>query len=138
DAPRLLAHTHLFEIDELFGADKTIDFALYMDDIDFGVDSIAKAKSDLRDMDLALKTRNLRLNSGKTKILTSAEAAVHFRAADNELINRLEQRIAASGYLEKRSAVFRRLISRAISTGLATGRFTGGNGTKILKRLLRN
>ena len=138
DAPRLLAHTHLFEIDELFGADKTIDFARYMDDIDFGVDSIAKAKSVLRDLDLALQTRNLRLNSGKTKILTSDEAAVHFRAADNDLVDRLEQRIASSGYLENRIAVFRRLISRAISTGLATGRFAGGNGTKILKRLLRN
>lgn len=70
DAPRLLAHTHLFEVDELFEKDPDVDFARYMDDMDFGVDTLAKAKSVLRDLDLALHTRNIRLNSGKTTIMT--------------------------------------------------------------------
>jgi hypothetical protein len=35
DAPRLLAHTHLFEVDELFEKDPDVDFARYMDDMDW-------------------------------------------------------------------------------------------------------
>ena len=83
DAPRLLAHTHLFEVDELFENDPDVDFARYMDDMDFGVDTMAKAKSVLRDLDLTLHTRNIRLNSGKTKIMTGADAVRYFRVREN-------------------------------------------------------
>jgi hypothetical protein len=136
DAPRLLAHTHLFEIDALFEGRPSIDFARYMDDLDFGVDSIAAAKAVLRDLDLALQTRNLRLNSGKTKILTAAEARVHFRADDNALVDKLQARIIDSSGDETKGRVYARLIARAIHRGIATKRFDVGNGDKVLKRLL--
>lgn len=93
DAPRLLAHTHLFEIDALFSKEPDIDYARYMDDIDFGVDTVAKAKGVLRDLDLALQTRNLRINSGKTKILSSKEAETHFKVKENKLIDKILERI---------------------------------------------
>lgn len=134
DAPRLLAHTHLFEVDELFDARPNVDFARYMDDMDFGVDSIAAAKEVLRDLDLTLQTRNLRLNSGKTKILTAADALQHFRALDNARIDILQGRIKSASGVQLR--LHRRLISRLIDSGLKRGRFDGGNGEKILKRLL--
>lgn len=136
DAPRLLAHTHLFEVDEIFSKDSTINYARYMDDIDFGVDSIAKAKSVLRDLDLTLQTRNLRLNSGKTKILTAADALIHFRAEDNAILDNVLKRIKANGFLSQRLNIYRKLVSRFIHSGITTGRFDGGNGEKILKRLL--
>ena len=68
DAPRLLAHCFLFEIDESLSNMKNVDFARYMDDIDVGVDSIPEARVVICDLDLSLQTRQIRLNSGKTKI----------------------------------------------------------------------
>ncbi len=79
DAPRLLAHCFLFEIDEFLSHTPKVDFARYMDDIDIGVDSVAAAKSVLRDLDLALQTRQIRLNSGKTRILSESDAYRHFK-----------------------------------------------------------
>jgi hypothetical protein len=45
-----------------------------MDDIDVGVDTIVDAKRVLRSVDLVLQTKQVRLNSGKTAILTRSEA----------------------------------------------------------------
>lgn len=136
DAPRLLAHTHLFEVDQLFADRPDIDFARYMDDMDFGVDSIAVAKEVLRDLDLALQTRNLRVNSGKTKILTADEALIHFRATDNAIVDELRHRLEAKFHLESHQKLYAQLIARLINSGIRNGRFEGGNGDKILKRLI--
>ena len=115
DAPRLLAHTHLFEVDELFENDPDVDFARYMDDMDFGVDTIAKAKSVLRDLDLTLHTRNIRLNSGKTKIMTGADAVRYFRVRENLALLKLVDRIKRSQSDPRRFVVFARLVRRMIS-----------------------
>lgn len=136
DAPRLLAHTHLFEVDELFEKDPDVDFARYMDDMDFGVDTVAKAKSVLRDLDLALHTRNIRLNSGKTKIMTGAEAVVYFRVRDNLALIKLVDRIKNSCSSRRKVALYGRLVRRMIESGIAKKRFDEGSGGKILKRLL--
>lgn len=95
DAPRLLAHSFLFEIDELLLQRTTIDFARYMDNIDVGVNSLAEGRTVLRDLDLALQTRQIRLNSGKTRILSEAEARRHFKIRENSLIDKLADNIAA-------------------------------------------
>jgi hypothetical protein len=136
DAPRLLAHTHLFEVDELFSNDPNVDFARYMDDMDFGVDTEAKAKEVLRDLDLALQTRNIRVNSGKTKILTADEAREHFRVKDNAAVDVLLQRVQKLFFLEYWFDLYARLAGRWINNGVAIGYFDSGNGDKILKRLL--
>lgn len=138
DAPRLLAHTHLFEIDELFANRTDIGYARYMDDIDFGVESVSDGKRVLRDLDLALQTRNLRVNSGKTKILSILEAEHHFRVNDNLAIDKLEERISQKSYLCKFESIYNKIIRRSIFRGISTGRFEVGNGDKILKRLLSN
>lgn len=136
DAPRLLAHTHLFEVDALFSNSPDVDYARFMDDIDFGVDTIAKAKTVLRDLDLALQTRNLRLNSGKTKILTAAEAWLHFRIADNKALDEITARISNRSYLTYWRDFYSRYVPWLIARGLKTKRFESGNGGKIIKRLL--
>jgi len=87
-----LAHSFLFEIDELLALRSKIDFARYMDDIDIGVDSISEAKEILRDLDLALQTRQIRLNSGKTKILTEVQAVEHFKIRENLLLDKLVEK----------------------------------------------
>jgi hypothetical protein len=136
DAPRLLAHTHLFEVDGLFSSDPDADYARYMDDIDFGVDSVAKAKCVLRDLDLTLQTRNLRLNSGKTKILTAREAERHFVVRENYFIDKLGARLEQRFFLQKWESFYGRLALRILRSPRAREVFKQGNGSKIIKRLL--
>jgi len=136
DAPRLLAHTHLFEIDALFAADPDADYARYMDDIDFGVDTLAKAKSVLRDLDLALQTRNLRVNSGKTQILTAQEAVGHFKIVENSFLNRMVERLELHSSDPPKVAFYGRLAVKLLRSNKARLRFSTGNGSKLIKRLL--
>ena len=60
DAPRLLAHCFLYELDEYLASDHSRDFVRYMDDINVGIDSIAEAKGVLRSIDLVLQTKQIR------------------------------------------------------------------------------
>lgn len=136
DAPRLLAHCFLFEIDKVLVSSQNADFARYMDDIDVGVDTVADAKRILRDLDLSMQTRQIRLNSGKTTILTQAEASKHFRIRENAFLNRLQRSI--TGTLKKHGRIDRerRFLMNAIRVGLRRGYFEGGMGEKILKRCI--
>lgn len=136
DAPRLLAHSFLFEIDEFLSLRKGIDFARYMDDIDIGVDSFSEAKEILRDLDLALQTRQIRLNSGKTRILTESAAYEHYKIRENHLLDKLAKKIdlkkAAGDSLEREV----RQVGYAIRGGVRRGAFVSGNGEKIFKRTI--
>lgn len=136
DASRILAHCFLYELDEYLEKHKKVDFVRYMDDIDVGVDSIAKARDVVRDIDLTLHTRQVRLNSGKTRILTHDEAAHHFRVRDNrfiDLLNRSIERKVSRGLSIERE---RRLVARGFLYSCRMKRFDGGNGEKILKRIV--
>ena len=113
-----------------------VDFARYMDDMDFGVDTVAKAKSVLRDLDLTLHTRNIRLNSGKTKIMAGAEALTYFRARENLALLKLVERIKNGASSPKKVALYARLVRRMIRSGIVKKQFDEGSGGKILKRLL--
>ena len=107
-----------------------------MDDIDAGVDTIEGAKKLLRDTDLVLQSRSLRLNAGKTRILTAEDAARHFRVRDNRFLDRLEKSLAVAhgsglpihGKFTRMSTQLRRLYQREY--------FTDGNGEKVLKRII--
>lgn len=136
DAPRLLAHTFLFEIDGFLSEIKGADFARFMDDIDIGVDSLPEARKILRDLDLALQTRQIRLNSGKTKILSEQEARIHFRIRENILLDRLADKIDAKMKGKLPLQQEQRKIEYALRAGLRRGVFSVGNGEKILKRLI--
>ena len=136
DAPRLLAHSFLFEIDELLLQRTTIDFARYMDDIDVGVNSLAEGRTVLRDLDLALQTRQIRLNSGKTRILSEAEARRHFKIRENSLIDKLADNIAAKIAARVSTAKEKMQVELGSRAGLRRGSFAFGNGEKIFKRLL--
>jgi hypothetical protein len=136
DAPRLLAHCFLFEIDKVLIDGGNADFARYMDDIDIGVDTIAEAKRVLRDLDLSLQTRQIRLNSGKTQILTEPEARVHFRIRENAFLDRLEDAMIAKRSTGSPLCREVRFITTVIQDGLRRRAFDSGNGEKILKRCI--
>ena len=136
DAPRLLAHCFLFEIDKFLDSVPGADFARFMDDIDIGIDTLSGARNVLKNLDLALQTRQVRLNSGKTRILTEMEARVHFKIRENILLSDLAARIASKK--KSKTTLFneKRKIEISLRTGLRKGTFASGNGDKILKRLL--
>lgn len=134
DAPRLLAHCFLYELDAFLDSDPNRDFVRFMDDIDIGVDTIVAAKRVLKDVDLILQTKQVRLNSGKTQILTRAEALLHFRVVENArldvLTKRVDRRLKASLPMAREQ----RLVELRIARGLKKKAFDAGNGEKVLKR----
>jgi len=134
DAPRLLAHCFLYELDTYLNSDPNRDFVRYMDEIDIGVDTIVEAKQALKTVDLVLQTKQIRLNSGKTVILTQNEAIHHFRILENARLDRVqacvERRLKSVLSLERQC----RLVQGRIRQGLRKNAFDTGNGDKILKR----
>jgi len=93
DAPRLLAHSFLYEIDRYLDRATNGDFVRWMDDIDFGVESIDKGRVILRHLDELLLSRGIRLNSGKTKILSAEDAKDYFLPDENRYLTILQRRI---------------------------------------------
>lgn len=136
DAPRILAHCFLYELDSYMSSRVGTEFVRFMDDVDFGVDSTAEAKRILREVDLVLQTRQLRLNSGKTQILSAAQAEHHFRVTENKLINNIANAIENKAVSGVRLKKIRRQIVRQFNSGMRRKSFDGGAGDKILKRLI--
>lgn len=142
DAPRVLAHCFLFELDQFIMGIADVDYARYMDDINIGCSRRPEAKRILRDVDLTLQTRQLRLNSGKTMIMSEREAMVHFRVRENAALDRIDRRVekilcssadqSAQSAQERIRNRWRRTVERTVERE----RFEGGNGEKILKRML--
>lgn len=136
DAPRLLAHCFLYELDSYLASDPGRDFVRYMDDIDVGVDTIVDAKRALKAVDLILQTKQVRLNSGKTVILTRPEAIRYFRIFENARLDSVQasvdHRLKHGLTLDRQRAH----IEARIRKGLRKKSFDTGNGEKILKRWL--
>ena len=134
DAPRLLAHCFLYELDSYLASDPGRDFVRYMDDIDIGVDTIVDAKRALKTVDLVLQTKQVRLNSGKTVILTQSEAIRHFRILENARLDtvqaRVDHRLKHGLPLDRQRA----LVEARVRIGIRKKSFDDGNGEKVLKR----
>ncbi|WP_421535662.1 hypothetical protein [Priestia sp. D3YE.R1] len=93
DAPRLLGHSFLFEVDKYLESQTGGNFVRWMDDIDFGVHHIHEAKVILRGLDELLLTRGIRLNMGKTKILSMSEAEDYFLPNENRYLTIMTKRV---------------------------------------------
>lgn len=141
-ATRVLANALLYEVDRVCEDSAVENYARFMDDIDVGVDSIPQAKSIIRDIDLTLQARQLRLNSSKTKILTQKEAFEHFCISQNLQLSRL----ASYAERKRRVPALRKVLTRkyerwlartAIGSPGADSAFRRGNGPKIHKFILR-
>lgn len=136
DAPRLLAHCFLYELDSYLASDPGRDFVRYMDDIDIGVDTIVDAKRALKTVDLVLQTKQVRLNSGKTVILTRSEAIRHFRIFENARLDLVQARVDRHVKHGLPLGRLRAHVEVRIRQGLRKKSFDTGNGEKILKRWL--
>lgn len=144
EAPRVLANAMLFELDRVVEKHSYRNYARFMDDIDFGVRSIVEAKQAVRDIDLTLQARQLRLNSAKTKILTQREAFKYFCVKENSVLDRYAKLIELTSFftiLKPRvglslSTVYERWLGRKATGGPSENSpFAQGNGSKIQKRI---
>jgi len=87
EAPRLLAHALLFEVDEILSVKTSGSFVRWMDDINFGVNNVDEACDILGSVNDILKSRGLALNLGKTTIYTAKETERHFLVQENEFLD---------------------------------------------------
>lgn len=92
-AIRLLANFMLFDIDDYLLGKTDGDFVRWMDDIDFASNSKAEARKILRDLEILLNSMGLRLNTGKTKILSPEEAMESFCINENRKANDMKNHI---------------------------------------------
>lgn len=140
EAPRVLANAMLFELDRVADKHSFGDYVRFMDDIDVGVDSIAQAKAVVRDIDLTLQARQLRLNSSKTKILNVAkgEVAEHFCIPENKFLDYCTSSIEDKTRDKKpvSKALLKAYATWRGDTGFKGSRFLRGNGEKIFKRVV--
>ena len=87
DAPRLLAHAYLFPADRMLFAATDGNFVRWMDDMDFGAPSEEAARKRLGELDRLLSTLGIRLNAGKTRVMTPKESSEHFWVSENTWLN---------------------------------------------------
>lgn len=140
-ATRVLANAMLYEVDKLCEHSAVSNYARFMDDIDIGLDSLEKAKTVIRDVDLTLQSRQLRLNSSKTRILTKHEALSHFCIPENLLLARIENIIDKGRFMKFAEtmliAKYEKWLNRKPDGGPGEeSRFLAGNGAKIHRRVI--
>lgn len=134
DAPRLLAHIYLFEIDEFLKKFTDDSFVRWVDDMTIAVKSREQGKCLLRDLDTLLQIRGLRLNSGKTKVLSAAQAAIHFQKLENETFEKIEARYKTAIKIKKPIKAIEKAASREFrkfSKGPSVG-----HSDKVFKRYI--
>lgn len=140
-APRVLANAMLYEVDNVATDIAGDNYARFMDDIDIGVESVSKAKKVIRDIDLALQSRQLRLNSGKTKILSAEDAYNHFCIDQNIYLSIVENKLKDSTSTAEHAHLIEQLDekyyewwgNRYVDTPSNDSIFLSGNGAKVLK-----
>lgn len=87
---RLLAHSFVFEIDEVLKNKSNESFTRWMDDIIIGVNSRTEAVNVLSSTSDMLKSRGLALNLKKTNIYSSNEAEFHFQIEENQYLDSID------------------------------------------------
>lgn len=139
NAPRVLANAMLYELDRVADDRAFGDYVRFMDDIDVGLDSLPKAKCVIRDIDLTLQSRQLRLNSNKTKILRANEAFDHFCIRENRFLDRCAATVnlGTSGSVEPAKKALAKAYTYWRGADLHNSRFTRGNGDKIFRYLAK-
>jgi len=88
---RLLAHSFLFELDEVIKQKTNDSFTRWMDDIIIGVDTRKEAIETLSAVSDMLKSRGLALNLAKTNIYNDKKGYYHFQIEENRYIDSIEK-----------------------------------------------
>ncbi|KAA1244547.1 RNA-directed DNA polymerase [Aquimarina sp. RZ0] len=88
---RLLAHSFLFEVDEVIKQQTDNSFTRWMDDIVIGVETKKEAIETISSISDMLKTRGLALNLAKTNIYNEDQGFYHFQIESNRYIDSIEK-----------------------------------------------
>ncbi|MCS4162946.1 RNA-directed DNA polymerase [Sphingobacterium sp. BIGb0116] len=91
---RLLAHSFMFEIDDILKIKSGESFTRWMDDITFAVDDKKEAVKIINSISDLLKSRGLALNISKTKIFSKDQASQEFLIDENKYIDNCEKIIS--------------------------------------------
>lgn len=135
DCSRTLAHLLLFSHDDamvaLVGED---NYVRWMDDQDFGVDSVAEGLQVLSKVGKSLARLHLSPNTKKTKILSLKDARRHFHLDINDMLDSAEAAAKAAKTQKQR-----RNLSKQIRQIWINARPFDRQGEfdKVLKRLYR-
>ncbi len=106
---RLLAHSFLFEVDEVLRNSTVNCFARWMDDIVIGVNSRKQATEMISSVSDMLKSRGLALNLAKTNIYDKKTAFYNFQFNENAYLSGVKIiSKGASGYTALTTALKRR------------------------------
>lgn len=141
-ATRVLANAMLYEVDRVCEDAAILNYARFMDDMDIGVASISAAKTVIRDVDLTLQSRQLRLNSSKTKILSQVKAYDHFCIDENAYLARLEKVLESGRFNNLVEVLAQHCYQKWLRRGDrgavgAASPFRKPNGSKIHKYVLK-
>lgn len=134
DAPRLLSHVYLYEVDAFLKSATGDRFVRWVDDMTMTAASIASGKALLRDLDQLLLTRGLRLNSGKTQILSAAQARRFFHATENSYLDQVKTRLALHPSTSKRRETLLSKVRVRFDAFVAAP--AHGQSEKVIKRYL--
>ncbi|UNK20801.1 RNA-directed DNA polymerase [Paenibacillus sp. N3/727] len=106
---RLLAHSFLFEIDEVIKQETNNSFARWMDDITIGVNSKKQAVEIISSISDMLKSRGLALNLSKTNIYDEKQGYYHFQIEENRYLDSIENvKYGDSNYKEVCKEVYKK------------------------------
>lgn len=134
DAPRLLSHIYLFEVDAFLKKKASNQFVRWVDDITVAVASATDAKLILRDLDQILMTRGLRLNAGKTNVLSAKDAHRFFWSKRNAELDAEAIKAKKFATMPKRLATLTARIEKSFDDHLAAERY--GHWDKVTKRYI--
>lgn len=133
EAPRLLAHALLFEVDYVLKKRTKNNFVRWMDDINFGADSLRTANLILGEINDVLKSRGLALNLAKTEVMSSEQAENHFLFRENVRLTKINERAK-----NIKKPVAKRRLARKVADDFARHlhRCKARNRDKLTKRYL--
>ncbi|RUW55819.1 RNA-directed DNA polymerase [Mesorhizobium sp. M8A.F.Ca.ET.021.01.1.1] len=134
DAPRLLSHIYLYEVDAYLKNLTANSFVRWVDDMTIATTSMAAGKILLRDLDHLLMTRGLRLNAGKTRILSAVEARKFFHSTENKFLDDVKERLTKYSHSSKRRD--RLLAGVRVRFDTFKAKVSYGHSEKIIKRYL--
>lgn len=132
DAPRLLAHAFLFEVDAYLKGKTDDRFLRWVDDITIPADTKSEAGALLHGVDELLMTRGLRLNTGKTIILDATEAVTYFWRDENNFLDVFQGRVRRLREAGVSTRQERRQLRRRFERFKIMAR--SGAWSKVLKR----
>lgn len=98
---RLLAHSFLYEVDEVIKQKTNNSFTRWMDDIVIGVESKKEAIETISSVSDMLKSRGLALNLAKTNIYTAEQGFYHFQIEANRYIDSVEKTVPSDKEYKK-------------------------------------